>query len=161
MWWVREMTVAGAASALDDGLDGGDGDSAMGAEDGSGFDRAAAGGAWGGGDRRLVREGRGGADLAGDIGGLRGVVAADATGHEEGFDETEDGGDAGPGEEQVEKTEAGAAQVEVVYPEASEEDGEKDADDFVATGVLVLGVEPSSLVIVHSVGVDRIDEVHG
>ena len=156
------MIVPGSSNVVSDGgREGSDGDSAVGAEDGAGFDGSSAGRTWGCGGRGLVGKGCGGADLAGDICGLHGVESADATGHEEGFDEAEEGRDSRPEEEEVEDSEAGVAEVEVVYPEGSEKDGQKDADDLVAVGVLELGVEPGSLVIVHAVGVDRIDKGHG
>ena len=56
---------------------------------------------------------------------------ADASGHEEALDEADDGGDSGPEEDAVEDAKAGAAQIEVVGAEGSEEKGEQDADDLV------------------------------
>lgn len=131
------------------------GGSAMRTEDRGWRDRfAACRAAWGG------VAGCAAEDLAGDVGGLLGVVAADAAGGEEGVDPAEHGGDAGPGEEQVEDAEAVAAEVEVVDSEAAEEDGEEDSDDLVAAGLLVLGVEPGALLVGHVGGVDGFGGLH-
>ena len=100
-------------------------------------------------------------DLAGDVHGLHSVVAADAAGHKEGLDPADDHGDAGPGEDEVEKAEAIAAEVEVMDAEAAEEDGEEDADDLVLAGAFVFGVEPGALLVIHVDGVDGVDGVHG
>jgi hypothetical protein len=83
----------------------------------------------------------------------------DAAGHEEALDEAEDGGDSGPGEEQVEDAEAIAVEIEVVDSEAAEEEREQDTDDLFLAGVLVLGKEPPALLIVHVGGIEVVD--HG
>jgi hypothetical protein len=59
------------------------------------------------------------------------VVALDAGGHEEAFDEADESGDGGPAEEQVEDAESVTAKVEVMGAEASEKEGEEDAGDFI------------------------------
>ena len=100
-------------------------------------------------------------DLAGDEHGLHGVVLADASGHEEGFDPGDDHRDAGPGEEEIEEAQSVAAEVEVVDPETAEEDSEEDADDLVFAGAFVFGVEPAALLVVHVDGVDGVCGVHG
>lgn len=157
---VRCRTGDGAGGELDGGLRteriaACGGGAAVRAEDRVWLNGSATGGA-------ARRCGVGGAaeDLGGDVSGLLGVVAADAAGGEEGIDEAEDGGDASPAEQQVEDAETVAAQVEVVDPKASKEDGEEDADDLVAASVLVLGVEPGALVVGHVCGVD-VDGLHG
>ncbi|HWZ00586.1 MAG TPA: hypothetical protein VNX17_05885 [Edaphobacter sp.] len=134
----------------------GDGGSAVIAEDGSWVDGLAACVAVGG-----ECAGGGSEDVAGDVEGLGGVVLADAAWHEEGFDPGDDHGDARPREDEVEEAEAIAAEVEVMDAEAAEEDGEKDADDFVLAGAFLFGVEPGSLMVVHVGGVGGIDWVHG
>jgi len=88
---------------------------------------------------------------------MRGIAAALS---EQDMADLEHGGDAGPGEEEVEDAEAVAAEVEVVDSEAAEEDGEEDSDDLVATGLLVLGVEPGALLVGHVGGVDGIGGLH-
>lgn len=92
---------------------------------------------------------------------LQDVVAADATGHEEGLDPGDEHGDRGPGKKEIEKAKAVAAEVKVVDAEASEEDGEEHAQDLVFAGLLVFGVEPGALVFVHVDGVNGIDWKHG
>jgi len=131
--------------------------SAVIAKDGGGVDGVVAGVAacdgrcaWGGSE-----------DLGGDVHGLYCVVAADARGHDEGFEEANDGGDAGPEEKEIEDAEAVASQIEVVDAEVAEKDGEEDADDRVLAGALVFGVEPGALLVVHVCRVDGIDGVHG
>ena len=99
-------------------------------------------------------------NLARNISGLLGVIAADTTGHEEGVDEAENGRDAGPAEQEIEDAEAVAAEVELVDAKATKEDGEEDTDDLVAAGMLVLGVEPAALVVGHVGGVDGIRGLH-
>jgi len=104
---------------------------------------------WGGGRWR-------GKDLTGDVGGLRGVVGTDLSGHEEAVDEAEDGGDAGPEEEEIEDSGGVTVEVELVDAEGSEEESEEYADDLVFGGELVLGVEPGALLGVHLGGVDGV-----
>ena len=116
------------------------------AEDSGGVDGIAAGSA-AGDDGRLLR---GSEDLSGDVGGLTRVVTADAAGHEEGLDRAEDGGDSGPGEEQVKDSETIAAEVEVMDSKGAEEDCEEDSDGLVVAGTLVFGEEPGALVVGHS-----------
>ena len=136
--WVDGLSAGGA------GLRGGDG-----------VDRrqvhCAGGAAWGfgWGGRRWSGE-----NLTGDVRGLRGVVGTDPAGHEEAVDEAEDGGDAGPEEEQVEDAGGVAIEVELVDAEGAEEEGEEYADEFVFGGEFVLGVEPGALLGVHLGGVD-------
>ena len=48
----------------------------------------------------------------------------------------------------------------MVDAKAAEEDGEENTDDLVAAGMLILGVEPTALVVGHVDGVDRIDGLH-
>ena len=62
----------------------------MGAEDGGWIETVAAGVAPGGGGGLVWQS----EDLGGDVVGLSGVVLADAGGHEEALEETEDRGDA-------------------------------------------------------------------
>ena len=69
-------------------------------------------------------------------------------------------GDARPGEEEIENAEAVATKVELMDAEASQDNGEEDADDFVFAGSLVFCVEPSALVFSHADGVDGIDWIH-
>jgi hypothetical protein len=99
-------------------------------------------------------------DLAGDVHGLHGVVLADAAGHEEAFDEAEDGGDARPEEEEIKDAESVAAEIEVMDAEAAKEKSEEDTNDFVSAGAFVFGVEPGALLVVHVDGVDGIGRVH-
>ena len=129
----------------------------MGAEDGGWVEQVAAGVAPGKGGGLVWRR----EDLGGDVVGLSGVVLADAAGHEEALEETEDGRDAGPEETEIEDAEAVAAKIEVVCAEVSEEEGEEDAEDFVFAGAFVFGEEPGALLLVHSGGVDGVDGVHG
>ena len=126
------------------------------AEDSGGVDGIAAGSAAGNDGRRL----RGSEDLASDVGGLHGVVATDARGHDEGLEDADDGGDAGPKEDEIEDAEAVASQIEVMDAETAEKDGEEDADHLVFAGTFVFGVEPGPLMVVHVDGVDGIDSVH-
>jgi hypothetical protein len=147
-WWLERGL--GAENGA------GDGGSAVIAEDGGWVDGVAACVAV-----RRGCAGGGAEDVAGDVEGLGGVVLADAAWHEESFDPGDDHGDAGPGEDEVEKAEAVATEVEVMDAEAAEEDGEEDADDFVLAGAFVFGVEPGSLLVVHVGGVGGIDWVHG
>ena len=129
----------------------------MGAEDGGWIETVAAGVAPGGGGWLVWQS----EDLGGDVVGLSGVVLADAAGHKEALDETEDGGDSGPAEEEIEDAEAIAAEVEVMDAEAAEEESEEDANNLVFAGALVFGVEPGALLVVHAGGIDGIDGVHG
>src|SRR5579862_6350041 len=64
---------------------------------------------------------RGGSELGGEVSGQSEVVLADAPGHEETFDDADDGGNACPAEDDVEDAKAGTAQVEVVSSERSQE----------------------------------------
>jgi hypothetical protein len=101
-----------------------------------------------------------GADLGGDVHGRHGVVLADAAGHEKGFDDAEDGGDAGPEEEEVENAEAVAAEIKVMDAEVAQEDGEEDAEELVFAGPPVFGVEPGALVVGHAGGIDGVGWKH-
>lgn len=101
-----------------------------------------------------------GTDLGGDVHGRHGVVMADATGHEEGFDDAEDGGDASPEEDKVENAEAIAAEIEVMDAEVAKQDGEEDAEELVFAGALVFSVEPGALVVCHASGVDGVGWKH-
>ena len=108
-------------------------------------------------DRLGLERGWGrGEDLGGDEGGLRGVVGADLAGHEEAVDEAEDGGDAGPAEEQVPDAGGVAADIELVDAEAAEEEGEEEADELFLAGAFVFGVEPGALLGVHLVEIGGI-----
>ena len=109
---------------------------------------------------RAARTGMVAENLAGDIGRLLGVIAADTARHEEGVDETEDSRDAGPAEQEIEDAEAVAADVKVVDAKAAKEEGEEDTDDLLATGMLILGVKPAALVVGHVGGVDRTNGLH-
>ena len=99
-------------------------------------------------------------DVAGDIEGQLGVIAANAIRRQEGVDQPEDGGDAGPAEQQVDDAEPVAPEIEVMRAEAAEEDGEEDADDLVFAGALILGIEEGALGIVHVAGVNGVRELH-
>ena len=79
------------------------------------------------------------------MGCLHGVVATDPSRHEEGFDPGDEHGDGGPGEDEIEDSKAVATKVELVNAEASKDDGEEHADDFIFAGGLVFCVEPGPL----------------
>jgi len=98
--------------------------------------------------------------LAGDVDGLGGVVLADAARHKETLDDAEDGGDTGPEEQEIQDSEAVAAEIEVVGAEAAEKEREEEADDFIFVGAFVFCVEPGTLLVVHVGGVDGVDGVH-
>lgn len=131
--------------------------SAAGAEAGSGGKRVSAGGA---GERGCLADGNSaGADLAGNIGGLHGVIGADSPGHQEGFDESEKSGNAGPTEDKVKNAESVAVEIEVMQAKAAEEEGQENSDDLLASSLLIFGVEPCALMLGHSGGVERIGVV--
>jgi hypothetical protein len=44
--------------------------------------------------------------------------------------------------------------------EAAKKDGEEHSHHFIATGLLIFGVEPRALVLCHSSGIERIGIVH-
>jgi hypothetical protein len=136
--WVDGLSAGGA------GLSGGDSVDWRQVYPAGGRGFGWAGGRWGG------------ENLAGDEGGLCGVVGTDPAGHEEALDEAEDGGDAGPEEEQVEDSGGVAVEVELMDAEGAEEESEEYADEFVLAGELVLGVEPSALLGVHLRGIDGV-----
>jgi hypothetical protein len=138
--WVDGLSAGGA------GLRGGDGVDRRQVHRAGGLAR---GFGWGGGRW-------GGENLTGDVRGRRGVVGTNVSGHEETVDEAEDGGDAGPEEEQVEDSGGVAVEVELVDAEGSEEESEEETDDLVLAGALVLGVEPGALLGVHLGGVDGV-----
>ena len=99
-------------------------------------------------------------DLARDVICLRGVVLADAAGHEEAFYEAEKGGNTCPEKNEIENSETIATEIEVMDAEATKQQGEQDADDLILTGALVFGVEPAALLVIHVGGVDGVNRVH-
>lgn len=110
--------------------------------------------------RRIGIELACGAYLSRDVHGCHSVVVADAARHEEGFDKTEEGGDSGPEEDEIEDSEPVAAEIEVMDSEVAQEGGEEDAEEFVFAGALIFGVEPGALVVGHAGGIDGVGWKH-
>jgi hypothetical protein len=109
---------------------------------------------------RAARAGMTAENLAGDISGLLGVIAADTARHKECVDQAQESRDAGPGETEIEDAEAVATEIKMVDSKAAKEDGEKDSNDLVAASMMELGVKPAALVVGHVDGVDGIDGLH-
>lgn len=111
-------------------------------------------------DRAVVGGERVAHDVTGYAGGLLGVVIANAAWHEEALNKAEEGGDAGPEKYEIENTESGAAQIEMMSTEGAQEEREDDTDRLVSSGAAVLSVEPVALLRGHVVGVRRCFERH-
>ncbi len=73
------------------------------------------------------------------------VPAANASGHEEGFDEGDETGNTGPTEHQVQDRQAVLAKIESVRAEAAEEEGEQEADGRIFAPRKVLTLERDAL----------------
>lgn len=101
-----------------------------------------------------------GAYLSGDVNGCHSIIVADAAGHEKGFDKTEEGGDSGPEENEIEDAEPVAPEIEVMDAEVAQEGGEEDTEEFVFAGALIFGVEPGALVVAHAGGIDGVGWKH-
>ena len=102
-----------------------------------------------------------GEDLTGDIDCLSDVVLADAVWHKEAFDNTEDCGDAGPKEDEVEDACGISPEVEMVDTKCAKKEREQDTHHLVFAGAFVFRIEPCALLVGHTGGVERIDERHG
>src|SRR5580704_8266827 len=135
--------------------------SAVAAEDCAEFVDVRASGARDGGRMRCGRRGGVSEDLAGNIDCLSRVVLADAEGHEEALDESEDGGDTRPKEEEIDNAGCVSAKVEMVGTKAAEEEREQEPDHLIFASTFVLGVEPRALLVVHIDGVDGVGGIHG
>jgi len=135
--------------------------SAVAAEDCAEFVDVRASGAIDGGRVRCGRRGSGSEDLAGNIDCLSRVVLADAEGHEEAFDESEDGGDTRPEEEKIDNAGGVSAKVEMVGTKAAKEEREEEPYHLIFASTFVFGVEPGALLAVHIGGVDGVGGIHG
>lgn len=138
----------------------GDCGSAMGAEGCGWVDGAAAVGTVRGCRGRFAVRDRTGEDLIGDVERQSSVVLADAAGHEEAFDNTQDCGDAGPEEDEIDDAGSVSAEVKVVNTEVAKEEREEKADNLVLVGAFVLGVKPGALLVGHAGGVERVGHLH-
>jgi len=114
----------------------------------------------GGSGRRRIEYRRACKDLRRNEAGLLCVVAAHATGHEEGLDKAQDRRYARPAEQQVQHARDIPAQVEVVDAEAAEKERQQHADDLIAARLLVFSKEPGPLVRGHGSGINRIVDRH-